>query len=217
MNTNQAPQVKMDFPPSLTTLVKEVLSGEYDIPFNIQPTVICDIGANVGSFAVWALHRWPGSTVHCFEPSSFSFEYLKKNLQPYNNVVLHNVAIGDPKRTKLYQGVDHCARASFFKLGEQTDEFELVTTVLPSSLPQNCDLLKIDTEGCEVEILEGLTSRQYIAIIIEYHSDDDRRKIDQLLKNYILVGSKVVMPNRGVLKYLSLSQLLRLKEQSQNK
>src|SRR3990170_467036 len=129
MITNKLDKVKMIFPPSMKPIVEEVLNGEYDLPLNIQQAVIFDIGANVGSFAVWAIHRWPGNTIHCFEPSPSTFEYLKKNLEPYKNVVLNNVAVGNPKRKRLYQGLNTCAQASFFQLGEQKNEFELVTTV----------------------------------------------------------------------------------------
>ena len=203
MNTNQTPQVKMTFPPSMRLIIEEVLSGEYDLPLNTKQSIIFDIGANVGSFAIWALHRWPGSIIHCFEPSPSTFEYLKKNLQAYKNIVLNNVAVGNPKHRKLYRGLKFNAQSSFFQLGEQTKEYELVTTVEPSSLPSKCDILKIDTEGCEVEILEGLRPRQYVAVLVEYHSEADRRKIEQILKDYILVGSNSVRPNRGLLKYIN--------------
>ena len=215
MNTNQTPLVKMDFPPEMRLIIEEVLNGEYDIPFlDIKKPVIFDIGANVGSFATWALHRWPGSTIYCFEPSPSTFEYLKKNLQPYKNIILNNVAIGDPKRRKLYQGLTFNAQASFFQLGEQTKKYEIVTTVWPSSLPPKCDILKIDTEGCEVEILEGLKLRKFMAILVEYHSEANRRKIDKILKDYVLVGNQIDRPNRGILKYLSKLQLSSLKKQS---
>lgn len=208
--TDKLSKVKMTFPPSMKPVVDEVLSGEYDLPLNIQHTIICDIGANVGSFAIWATHRWPGNTIHCFEPSPSTFKYLKKNLQPYKNVILHNAAVGNPKRTRLYQGLNSCAQASFFQLGEQKNEFELVTTVEPSNLPKKCDILKIDTEGCEIEILEGLRTRRYDVILVEYHSEDNRRKIDQLLKDYILVGSKSIKPNLGILKYINTIVLKKL-------
>jgi hypothetical protein len=37
--------------------VQKVLAGEYDIPYRHKAPVILDIGANVGSFAAWALKR----------------------------------------------------------------------------------------------------------------------------------------------------------------
>jgi FkbM family methyltransferase len=40
--------------------------------------VILDIGANVGSFAAWALKRWPGAHVYCYEPLPNNFALLKK-------------------------------------------------------------------------------------------------------------------------------------------
>lgn len=45
------------------------------------------------------------------------------------------------------------------------------------------DLIKIDTEGAEVEILEGadLTLRHHPTLYVEYHSEENRRKCRQIL------------------------------------
>jgi hypothetical protein len=37
--------------------VQKVLDGEYKVPYRATRPVILDIGANVGSFAAWALKR----------------------------------------------------------------------------------------------------------------------------------------------------------------
>ena len=60
--------------------VQKVLDGEYEVPYEAILPVILDIGANVGSFAAWALKRWPGCHVHCYEPLPDNFVLLKKNL-----------------------------------------------------------------------------------------------------------------------------------------
>ena len=43
------------------------------------------------------------------------------------------------------------------------------------------DLVKIDTEGSEVEILQSLSIETTKAILLEYHSLDDSRRIRELL------------------------------------
>jgi len=42
-------------PPTMLSHVRKVLAGEYDVPYQAAKPVILDIGANVGSFAVWAM------------------------------------------------------------------------------------------------------------------------------------------------------------------
>jgi hypothetical protein len=67
------------------------------------------------------------------------------------------------------------------------------------------DVLKLDTEGCEVPILGRLSA--YVdstAIIhVEYHSDADRRAIDCMLEGtHALVNANVRQINRGELTYV---------------
>lgn len=192
-------------PAGMEGIFQEVLNGEYDVGVDIKKPVICDIGANLGAFAVWALNRWPDAIIHCFEPSSANFFYLRQNLSQLNNCRLYNVAVGNPKNTKLYKGLGNCGQSSLFDLGCQSEEYEMVTTVHPKILPKDCDILKIDTEGSEVDILERIGPRVFKVILLEYHQEKDRRKIDQLLEDYVLMEAKGVWAESGLLKYIHRS------------
>lgn len=176
----------------------DVLAGEYDVPYLAKAPVILDIGANVGSFALWALKKWPDAKLICYEPAIRNFEYLTANLE--GKAALHNLAVGSPSRTKLYQGRHNCGECSFFLGTEQTPQYETVTTISALDLPP-ADILKIDTEGCEYEILTKVWQRDYDIILCEYHSETDRRNIDYLLLDYVLCGAKIFRPDRGILKY----------------
>jgi len=46
----------------------------------------------------------------------------------------------------------------------------------------SCELVKIDTEGCEVEILRSLPLHDTKAIFLEYHSRADAVTIRELLE-----------------------------------
>jgi FkbM family methyltransferase len=181
--------------------VQKVLEGEYEIAYQHPSPVILDIGANVGSFAVWASGRWPGCTIHCYEPLPENFALLQQNVAPLaGRVQLSNCAIGDPAHTQLYLGRNNCGEASFFDLGEQQGACIAVTTRPPTVLPP-AQILKVDAEGAEIEILSGLPDIQFDAIMLEYHSEAHRRKVDELLAGYVLVGGGVRCVGRGVLKY----------------
>jgi FkbM family methyltransferase len=183
--------------------VQKVLGGEYEIPYRHNAPVILDIGANVGSFAAWALKRWPGAHVHCYEPLPDNFALLTKNLGQFagRSVSLNNFAVGDPSLTRLYLGRNNCGEASFYDIGEQSAASIEVETRAPHVLPK-AQIAKIDTEGSEVEILTRMTSLDFDAVMLEYHSEVNRRKIDALLWDFFLVGGEIRGLHRGTLKYL---------------
>ena len=141
------------------------------------------------SGAAWALKRWPGAHVHCYEPLPDNFALLKRNLGQFEgrSVSLHNFAVGDPSLTRLYLGRNNCGEASFYDIGEQTTNTVEVETKAPDVLPK-AHIVKIDTEGSEVDILARMASLDFDAIMLEYHSEANRRKIDALLQDYVLAG-----------------------------
>ncbi len=183
--------------------VQKVLGGEYEIPYRHRAPVVLDIGANVGSFAAWALKRWPGAYVHCYEPLPDNFALLKKNLGQFEgkSVSLHNFAVGDPSLTRLYLGRNNCGEASFYDIGEQSAATIEVETRAPDVLPK-AQIVKIDTQGSEVDILAGMTSLDFDAIVLEYHSEANRRRIEELLGDFFLVGGEIRGLHRGTQKFL---------------
>jgi FkbM family methyltransferase len=182
--------------------VQKVLRGEYDLAYEHAGPVIVDIGANIGSFALWAVGRWPGCRIHCYEPLPSNFELLRQNLAglPQGSVSLYPFAIGQPGRRRLFLGKNNCGEASFFNLGEQTTTYVDVDTREPAVLPP-AHIIKIDAEGSEIEILSGLGRIDSDIVLLEYHSESNRRKVDELLIEYVLAGGQVRGPHRGVLKY----------------
>ncbi len=189
-------------PPSMAAHAQKVLRGEYDLPYDHPAPVVLDIGANVGAFALWALGRWPGCRLHCYEPLPANFALLRQNLAHLEgtSVSLYPFAVGDPARTRLFLGKNNCGEASFFDLGEQSRESVEVQTRAPDVLP-GAQIIKIDAEGSEVEILSGLAEVDADVVLLEYHSERNRRQVDALLSEYVLVGGEVRGPHRGVMKY----------------
>jgi hypothetical protein len=67
-------------------------------------------------------------------------------------------------------------------------------------------MLKIDTEGCEVEILKNLSPyiKDFSLIYMEYHSEPDRREIDALLApTHSLLFSNALQLHRGNVTYIA--------------
>jgi FkbM family methyltransferase len=188
--------------------VKKIFAGEYEIDFVSDQPVIVDIGANVGAFARWASARWMNSRILCFEPIKDNFEMLKKNTSDMPNVQIYNVAIGSSDRKqKMYYGKHNEGEASMFLAEQQVEDGEEVDVISAGKIPK-CHILKIDTEGAEIEIIENLEIEPAV-YLIEYHSEENRRKIDDLLRDkYSLIAASSEMLNYGIVKY-ALSALLK--------
>jgi FkbM family methyltransferase len=191
----------MFIPENMLPHIQKIFAGEYDAPFNAPNPVIFDIGANIGAFTRWADARWINSQIFCFEPVKSNFEILQKNISDMNNVKLFNIGIGSSNRKqKIYYGKNNIGEASLFKRSQQIEDGEEVNILSASDLSP-CHIMKIDTEGAEIEIIESYKHHPAV-YLIEYHLEINRLKIDDLLKtNYILIGSKSDRPNYGILKY----------------
>ena len=63
------------------------------------------------------------------------------------------------------------------------------------------NIVKIDTEGSEVDILQRMASRDFDVVMLEYHSEANRRKVEKLLPDFFLVGGEIRCLHRGTLKY----------------
>ena len=186
--------------------VNSIFNGEYDVDYGNPKPVILDIGANIGGFTVWANNRWPNSTLHCYEPVKNIFEWLKFNTENMPNVTIQNVAVGErDEERQLYYGMSVLSGCGSLINGrEQLDIGELVRVIPANSLPE-ADIVKIDTEGWEVQILSGITFKPDV-YLIEYHSSADREEIARILSDYILVEQNDYRQNDygsqlGVVKY----------------
>src|SRR5262245_7453808 len=71
-------------PDNMRRFIDKVLGGEYDIPslnlqFESDPTIL-DLGANIGSFAYWALGKYPSARVISFEPNDHNCAAYRANM-----------------------------------------------------------------------------------------------------------------------------------------
>ena len=165
----------------------EVFQGCYDVPYDPpSPPTVLDIGANVGAFALWAQKRWPGCAIHCYEPSPRNWPLLQRTLSG-ENVFLHNVAVSNHYAVQaVYRGTFNCGEDSIV-LSYGEGDLGVAEVVGTSDLPR-ADVLKIDTEGSELEILSGLIRsrrmRNFQAVMLEAHSSRDVGVIADLMAGF---------------------------------
>jgi len=186
-------------------LQASVLAGEYDAPVEFaKPARVLDIGANVGAFALWASRRWPGCKITGYEPMEESIVAARENCP---GACFIEAAVTSRRRATLYRGLHNSGEASLYNLGEQhLDQRVVADTIHPRDLPK-CDVLKLDTEGSELDILRHYRHRPRL-IALEYHRQSDILKISALLmkRGYQQLRHTRYCPDRGILIFASASR-----------
>ncbi|MDA8138505.1 MAG: FkbM family methyltransferase [Desulfobacteraceae bacterium] len=191
---------------------------EYGVPNHYlpsEPIVVVDIGANVGLFALYMKNLRPDSVIHFFEPAPLNFELLRRNVGGYKDVHLHPVGLSDSTQAAvmMLHSANTGENSIKCSLSDQCGQIEVPIVAARQAFEQlgltYIDILKIDTEGCEVEILRSLQERlPYVGLVLlEYHSDEDRRAIDALLVGFNLFCASIATTEGGILKYINRALL----------
>lgn len=129
--------------------------------------VILDVGANVGGYSEDIVAINPSSTVFAFEPHPLTYERLIANIGD-RNIRPFNYAVGDqPGPLMLYDrsSENGTMHASIFREviedihKAHSTRYEVKVITLDQFIEENrlstIDLLKIDTEGYELNVLKG--------------------------------------------------------------
>jgi len=161
-------------------IVKSIFTKQnYVNDFVAIPTgsVVVDVGANVGAFSIFAA-RWAARVV-AFEPEPGNFACLQRNIELNNlgSVRALNMAVANTTGTQQFCVAEqqHSGSHSFFL--ERYDEAIDVETICLEDLLEKeglgvIDFLKLDCEGMEIDILNGLSvavSRRITRIALEFH------------------------------------------------
>jgi FkbM family methyltransferase len=175
-------------PDAMHWAIKDVLEGEYEAGFDGVGLDILDVGANVGSFALWATARWPGSVVTSYEPHPGTFELLKRNTHQRRDIVPINAAVFPGGKTTAsfvsrFAGDGESCLAFYaddtFVPGAMVERYE-VAVVDPASLP-SADVVKIDIEGGEGDVLDAIDLSRTSLVLLEYQNRKNRLQIEARL------------------------------------
>ena len=148
----------------------------------LQPGMIAvDIGAHVGYFTLLAAKRvGPVGTVLAFEPDADNHAALLKNIamNNYQNITVAQQAVSDREGlAQLHLTQTGSGRHSMFHHGlPERGSVDIETTTLDATLEElgwpHVDLIKIDVEGAEVSVLNGmaqlLESQTAPDVIVEF-------------------------------------------------
>jgi len=160
-----------------------------------------DVGAQAGYYSLLATKM--GARVYAFEPSTSNRKMLEESIALNNakNITVYKAALSDKNgEAKLYNGKTPGENS----LNATGNGFEIVSTVrfddLEIPVP---DIIKIDVEGAERQVLEGMQSvlntKKEVYLIIE---DWQNTVTDWLIDNYgfQLIATERAYGNRFLVK-----------------
>jgi len=136
-----------------------------EIEFN-DGDIFIDCGANVGDLKIWFDLNRINITYIGFEPSPIEYNCLKENVKPS---VVYNVGLWNkPGQLEFFvssQGAD----SSLIEPLSFEEKIKVPVDRLDSFINSKVKILKLEAEGAEPEILEGLGDR---INLVEYVSAD---------------------------------------------
>ncbi len=162
---------------------------------------VIDVGANIGIFTMAVKRKTPRAVIYAFEPIQDTFQILEKNVHSTgcSDIHLYNVAIGSQDHTEkvftFFPNMpgnstarpalkDNQKQAMAQLLGKATSDFlhqsetrtvqvRTLSSIIRDQEITNVDFLKIDVEGSEISVLEGIEEAHWSIfrqVAIEAHS-----------------------------------------------
>jgi FkbM family methyltransferase len=132
------------------------------------PTVIYDVGANVGTWTLLAKALYPQAQVHAFEPLPAHTGKFRLATQTVRGVHLHEIGLGSQKAETVMKVTDFSDASSLLPLSEtgkkqwsleQMEEVPIRIERLDDWVDRHQlpapDLIKLDVQGYELEVLRG--------------------------------------------------------------
>lgn len=172
---------------------------------SISPnSVVVDVGANIGAFTIFA-SQW-AKKILSFEPASDNFRMLCANIK-LNDIRIatpYQMAITSEKGKRDFYVAEREHSGSHSFLLQRYDKAIEVETLSVADLIENESLkrinfLKLDCEGSEIEIIEGLslkTAKKIEQIAMEFHYRNDYSQED-MVRRLKMLSFSVRLGERG--------------------
>ena len=184
-------------------------------------SVALDIGANIGNHAIYLSDTF--AQIHAFEPNPVTLARLRANLalNSLESVVrVHGVALGKDSGTFRFRENNdgNLGASGFLAPGETVDalsrELELNVVngddYIADLNLRRIDFVKIDVEGWEAPLLEGMTKALAAfrpVVSFEYHgqsaADSDYDRIVATLPGYVFVEARYAPAEASLLKKIA--------------
>lgn len=171
------------------TLIKEV-----------KPTILFDIGANVGFYTLVTQKYFQELRCFAFEPTPDSYANLIQNLKAncrIGKVDAFQIALSSQFGTVQFGDFGDCSGKNGILATSIHDEkdikkkLQVNTDTLDNLYPNSLGniIVKIDTEGHEIDVLKGgksFFSKNKLVLQIETGHKDNFRELDDLMRSFSL-------------------------------
>jgi FkbM family methyltransferase len=168
----------------------------------IPQPVVLDIGGNIGLYA-YAFSKVKNSSVFVYEPQPWNISYLKAAFNSINNVLVHPYGLSSSTEVAtisipFIRSLGPLGRldalASLKSDSKEALGYSFVETNVELKHPNECptikqlsklDCIKIDVEGHELSVIEGLSAiiLKYKPLIYAESSNDNIIAVYELLKD----------------------------------
>ena len=122
-----------------------------------------DVGANIGQTWEWFRNNEDAAKIYCFEPVLKPYQELRNKAEKDQNSVLENIAFGEAEGERTIR-LFNDSRLNSLKDDIMSDDINSNEELISIDTIDNycfkntitkIDFLKIDTEGYELNVLEG--------------------------------------------------------------
>ena len=197
----------------------------------ISKLVLFDVGAHHGETVSLFFKNFHIDKIHCFEASNINFITLKDNLiknKLTDICVLNNVGIGDIEGKNFLNQTEESSSSTINGFNEHSNYLKRklkilnikkidnfyqkitiniikLSTYIKKNKITNIDILKIDTEGFELNVIKSLENFSHIVrnIYFEHHYDD------MIIKNYKFSDINQILKNFGFKKIYKSKMIFR--------
>ncbi|MBC9813781.1 FkbM family methyltransferase [Crocinitomicaceae bacterium CZZ-1] len=152
------------------------LLHEFQLPVEVKPKLIVDLGAYIGLSALYYAETYPDAKIICVEPEDSNFELLRSNTERLRQVELINAGVWSKNaglRIKNKEVEKWAFSLEEVPEGEEYDVFAVtIDSILAKSGCDRIDILKIDVEGAEKQLFsEGFEKwiDKVDVIVVELH------------------------------------------------
>jgi FkbM family methyltransferase len=154
--------------------------------FGFRGGRVLDIGANIGNYGYVLMKQFPGSEVYSFEPNKMPFVHLQRNAANFAAWHIFNFGVANiSSNVDFYFVPEKSGQGSIYKenasLNILNGKAPVKTTVMlrpldNEFLKENCrgsyfDLVKIDVEGAEMIVIEGLSNVNWKYMYVEFSTE----------------------------------------------
>lgn len=155
---------------------------------------VLDVGANEGQWASVALDVTDAGRLHCFEVLPQAFDKLKQRLGPNTKATLNQFGLASKAGSiDFFFYPDSSDRSSCYSLNDGFRKEKIKVPVIPGDEYvsqrgiREIAFLKLDVEGMEMDVLQGLSSSLRAGIIqaIQFEHGPSHALARHLLKDFL--------------------------------